>query len=106
MKSKKHLAGIARITADRKESQTIFQCLQRQDKQENASGTTLPANLSVTYDTNTWSPCFIIQQQDLAWLHMYAGQVTYVTSPFLKKKTKNKKETRNSNVNSEAILSD
>ena len=45
MKSKKHLAGIARITADRKESQTIFQCLQRQDKQENASGTTLPANL-------------------------------------------------------------
>ena len=41
MKSKKHLAGIARITADRKESQTIFQCLQRQDKQENASGTTL-----------------------------------------------------------------
>ena len=45
MKSKKHLAGIARITADRKESRTIFQCLQRQDKQENASGTTLPANL-------------------------------------------------------------
>jgi len=38
MKSKKPLAGIARITADRKESQTIFQCLQRQDKQETASG--------------------------------------------------------------------
>ena len=45
MKSKKHLAGIARVTADRKESQTIFQCLQRQDKQDNASGTTLPADL-------------------------------------------------------------
>ena len=45
VKSKKHLNGIERITAERKESQTIIQCLQRQDKQKNASGTTLPANL-------------------------------------------------------------
>ena len=33
----------------------------------------------VTYDTNTWSPCLILEQQDLAWLHIHARQVTYVT---------------------------
>ena len=42
VKSKKHLNGITSIAKSKKESQTILECLQRQDKRDHASGSTLP----------------------------------------------------------------
>ena len=41
IKSSKHSKGISRIVRDKKESQSIIQCLQRFDKKENPSGSTL-----------------------------------------------------------------
>ena len=40
IKSSKHIKGISRVVRD-KESQSIMECLQRFDKKENASGSTL-----------------------------------------------------------------
>lgn len=45
VKSKKHLNGISSIAKSKKESQTILQCLQKQDNWDHASGSTLPADM-------------------------------------------------------------
>ena len=45
VKSKKHLNGISSIAKSKKESQTILQCLQKQDNRDHASGSTLPSDM-------------------------------------------------------------
>lgn len=45
IKSSKHSKGISRIVRDKNESQSIIQCLQRFDKKENPSGSTLPEEM-------------------------------------------------------------
>ena len=42
MKSSKHTNGVAGITKDKKQSQSIIDCLKRQDTWEHPSGSTLP----------------------------------------------------------------
>lgn len=45
VKSKKHLNGISSIAKTKKESQTILQCLKKQDNRNHASGSTLPSDM-------------------------------------------------------------
>jgi hypothetical protein len=45
VKSSKHTRGISRISKDKKESQSILQCLQRIDTQDHGSGSTLPQDM-------------------------------------------------------------
>lgn len=45
VKSNKHTSGISCIAKDKKESQTIMECIQRRDKREHPSGSTLPAEM-------------------------------------------------------------
>ena len=45
IKSSKHTKGISRIARDKKESQSIMECLQRRDKQDHLSGSTLPQEM-------------------------------------------------------------
>ena len=45
IKSTKHSEGVSRIVRDKKENQTIMECLQRFDKKENPSGSTLPEEM-------------------------------------------------------------
>ena len=45
MKSKKHLNGISSNAKTKKESQTILQCLKKQDNQNHASGLILPSDM-------------------------------------------------------------
>ena len=48
VKSKKHLNGISSIAKTKKESQTILQCLKKQDNRNHASGSTLPSDMRLS----------------------------------------------------------
>ena len=45
IKSSKHKNGVARITKDKKQSQSIMDCVKRRDMREHPSGSTLPAEI-------------------------------------------------------------
>ena len=45
IKSSKHTNGVARIAKDKKQSQSIMDCLKRRDMREPPSGSTLPAEI-------------------------------------------------------------
>ena len=45
IKSSKHTNGVARIAKDKKQSQSIMDCLKRRDMREHPSGSTLPAEI-------------------------------------------------------------
>ena len=45
IKSSKHTNGVARITKDKKQSQSIMECVKRRDMREHPSGSTLPAEI-------------------------------------------------------------
>ena len=45
IKSSKHTNGVARIAKDKKQSQSIVECLKRRDMREHPSGSTLPADI-------------------------------------------------------------
>ena len=47
IKSSKHTNGVARIAKDKKQSQSIMDCLKRRDMREHPSGPTLPAEISL-----------------------------------------------------------
>ena len=45
IKSSKHANGVSRITKDKKQSQSIMDCVKRRDMREHPSGSTLPAEI-------------------------------------------------------------
>ena len=45
IKSNKHTKGISRILKDKKESQSIIQCLNKMDNRDHPSGSTLPQDM-------------------------------------------------------------
>ena len=45
IKSSKHTNGVARIAKDKKQSQSVMECLKRRDMREHPSGSTLPAEI-------------------------------------------------------------